>query len=67
MTFKPADGSEPTEMTVKEFGGNEGGRGGCGMGMFNTTEVFLIFSSFNTTEIILILSSFNSTEINTVI
>ena len=39
MTFKPADGGEPMEMTVKEFAGREGGKGGCGMGMFNTTEV----------------------------
>merc|ERR1711963_804869 len=36
MTFKPADGGEPMEMTVKEFAGREGGKGGCGMGMFNT-------------------------------
>ena len=56
MTFKPADGSEPTEMTVKEFGGNEGGKGGCGMGMFNTTEVILILSSFNSTEINTVIS-----------
>ena len=41
MTFKPADGGEPMEMTVKEFAGREGGKGGCGMGMFNTTEVSL--------------------------
>ena len=39
MSFKPADGGEPVEMVVKEFAGGEGGRGGCGMGMFNTTEV----------------------------
>ena len=39
MTFKPADGGEPMEMTVKEFAGKEGGKGGCGLGMFNTTEV----------------------------
>ena len=39
MAFQPADGGEPTEWTVKEFAGKEGGKGGCGMGMFNTTEV----------------------------
>ena len=27
---------------VKEFAGREGGKGGCAMGMFNTTEVWYI-------------------------
>lgn len=44
MAFQPADGGEPTEWTVKEFAGKEGGRGGCGMGMFNTTEAIEDFA-----------------------
>ena len=46
MTFSPADGGEPTEMVVKKFEGAEGGRGGCGLGMFNTTEVRLLEVAF---------------------
>ena len=39
MKFVPADGGEEQNWTVKEFAGAEGGKGGVGMGMFNTTEV----------------------------
>lgn len=44
MKFVPADGGEAQEWTVKEFAGTEGGRGGVGMGMFNTTEAIEDFA-----------------------